>query len=63
MKNNNQKKGVTPEDRLQKIKDDFIELIPQLKEIQEVQKAYLEVQKEKRIEGYPFINTQSFSTN
>jgi t-SNARE complex subunit (syntaxin) len=50
------------EKKLEELKKDFLKLIPQLYEIQEVQKNYREIQKKKIKEEYPFINTQASST-
>jgi len=50
------------EEKLEEIRKDFIKIIPQLQDIQEVQKNYREVQKKKAEEQYPFINTQTSST-
>lgn len=57
---NSNKKPV--EEKLEEIKKDFIKIIPQLQEIQEVQKTYREVQQKKVEEQYLFINTQTSST-
>jgi len=56
---NNQK---TSEEKLKEIKLDFIKKIPQLKDIQEVQKIYREVQESRREDKFPYINTQTSST-
>jgi len=50
------------EEKLEEIKKEFIKAIPQLQDIQEVQKIYREVQQKKVEEQYPFINTQTSST-
>jgi D-arabinose 1-dehydrogenase-like Zn-dependent alcohol dehydrogenase len=58
----NSMKSRNIEKKLKELKEDFVKLISQLREIQEVQKSYREIQK-KKVEGkYPFINTQSSST-
>ncbi len=50
------------EEKLEEVKKEFIKTIPQLQDIQEVQKIYREVQQKKVEEHYPFINTQTSST-
>lgn len=50
------------EEKLEEIKKDFLKLIPQLQDIQEVQKTYRELQQKRVEEQYPFINTQTSST-
>jgi len=58
----NQNKIQSLEEKLEKIKRDFIKIIPQLQDIQEVQKTYREVQGRKAEEEFPFINIQTSST-
>lgn len=50
------------EKKLEKLKKDFCKLIPQLREIQETQRTYKEIQRKKVGKQYPFINTQTSST-
>jgi len=51
------------EERLEEIKKDFIKLIPQLEDVQEVQKMYREIQEKKLGDQIPFINIQTSSTS
>ena len=58
----NNKKTEISEKKLESLKKDFIKIIPQIQDIQEVQEKYREIQ-EKRTRGqYPFINTQASTT-
>jgi hypothetical protein len=57
-----QNKIQSPEDKLEELRKDFIKIIPQLQDIQEVQKTYREVQEKKAEEQFPFINIQTSST-
>ncbi len=57
-----QNKIQSTEEKLEEIKKDFIKIIPQLQDIQEVQKTYREVQEKKAEEKFPFINIQTSST-
>jgi len=50
------------EEKLEELKRDFIKTIPQLEDIQEIQRTHRDIQREKVGEQYPFINTQTFST-
>jgi transcriptional/translational regulatory protein YebC/TACO1 len=52
----------TARERLEEVKKDFIKMIPQLEDVQEVQRIYREVQEKKFYEQTPFINTQTSST-
>jgi len=51
------------EERLEEIKKDFIKLIPQLEDVQEVQKMYREIQEKRLGDQNPFINIQTSSTS
>lgn len=51
------------EEKLRELKKEFIKTIPQLNDIQEVQKTHREIQREKVKEQFPFINTQTSSTS
>lgn len=63
MDNNlNENNKISNEEELEKIKKNFINIIPQLQDIKEVEEVYQEVQRKKLSEQYPFINTQSYST-
>jgi hypothetical protein len=61
--NQNNLKEKNIEEKLEELKKDFLKLIPQLYEVQEVQRKYREIQKKKTEEEYPFINTQASSTS
>ena len=50
-------------ERLEEIKKDFIRIIPQLEDIQEVQKTYREIQDKQLGDQIPFINIQTSSTS
>ncbi len=50
------------EKTIDEIRKDFIKIIPQLQEIQKVQKTHQEIQKKEAEKKYPYIDTQSFST-
>lgn len=58
----NENNKISNEEELEKIKKDFINIIPQLQDIKEVEEVYQEVQRKRLSEQYPFINTQSYST-
>jgi nitrogenase subunit NifH len=61
-KRNNKKKTEISEKRLESLKKDFIKIIPQIQDIQEVQEKYREIQEKKTRDQYPFINTQASTT-
>jgi len=50
------------EEKLEELKKDFIKTIPQLEDIQKIQRTHREIQQEKVEKQYPFINTQTSST-
>ena len=50
-------------DRLEEIKKDFIRIIPQLEDIQEVQKMHRDIQQKQLGDQIPFINIQTSSTS
>jgi hypothetical protein len=58
----NLKNSKTVEEKLEELKKEFIKTIPQLEDIQEIQKTHRGIQREKVEEQYPFINTQTSST-
>lgn len=57
-----QNKIQSPEEKIEELRKDFIKMIPQLQDIQEVQKSYREIQGKKVEEQFPFINIQTSST-
>lgn len=55
------KKIKTTEEKLEEIKKQFVELIPQIQDIQRIQEVSREVQKKEIREEYPFINIHTSS--
>jgi len=62
MSNFTSQNNKSTEERLEEIKKDFIKLIPQLGDVQEVQKMYREIQEKRLGDQIPFINIQTSST-
>lgn len=62
MNNTSYNKQKISEEKLEEIKRDFIKIIPQLEDIQEVQKTYREIQEKKVENQFPYINIQTSST-
>jgi len=50
------------EKTIEKLRKDFIKTIPQLQEIQEIQKTHRKLQEKEAEKLYPYIDTQSFGT-